>query len=122
MNKKIICAIMATFLFTDITRLTLRSKPRSTRSAGLVRLVHRCGSGSGGENIRFGKRFALSVTSKARTLTIEYRYAEDKLDRLPALAEEWSISRLTMIVTGGQRWNAALAAKKCDHDDSDHIV
>ena len=44
------------------------------------------GPGSGGENMRLALRNRGYVEGK--TVTIEYRYAEDKLDRLPALAEE----------------------------------
>jgi putative ABC transport system substrate-binding protein len=44
------------------------------------------GPGSGGESFRRALRALGYVEGK--TLTIEYRYAEDKLDRLPTLAEE----------------------------------
>jgi putative ABC transport system substrate-binding protein len=44
------------------------------------------GPGSGGESFRRALRTLGYVEGK--TITIVYRYAEDKLDRLPALAEE----------------------------------
>ena len=44
------------------------------------------GPGGGGESFRRALRDSGYVEGK--TVTIEYRYAEDKLDRLPALAEE----------------------------------
>ena len=44
------------------------------------------GPGSGGESFRRALRTLGYV--EAKTITIEYRYAEDKLDRLSSLAEE----------------------------------
>jgi ABC-type uncharacterized transport system substrate-binding protein len=44
------------------------------------------GPGSGGE--RFRSALAALVYIEGKSITIEYRYAEDKLERLPALAEE----------------------------------
>ena len=44
-----------------------------------------------------------------KNVTIEYRYATNKLDRLPALASELVRLGVDVLVTGGS--NAALAAK-----------
>ena len=44
-----------------------------------------------------------------KNISIEYRYADNKLDRLPALADELVRLKVDLFVTGGP--NAALAAK-----------
>ena len=44
------------------------------------------GPGSGGESFR--RALAALGYIEGKSITIEYRYAEDKLERLPALAEE----------------------------------
>ena len=47
---------------------------------------------------------------EGKNIVTEHRNADNKLDRLPALAEELVRLKVDMIVTGGT--NAALAAKK----------
>src|SRR5215471_17880087 len=47
---------------------------------------------------------------EGKNIVIEYRYAESKLDRLPALAAELVRLKVEVIVTGGA--NATEAAKK----------
>jgi putative ABC transport system substrate-binding protein len=54
------------------------------------------GPGSGGESFRRALRTLGYIEGK--TLTIEYRYAEDKLDRLPALAEELVRLNVALII------------------------
>ena len=46
---------------------------------------------------------------EGKNIAIEYRYADDKLDRLPALADELVRLKVEILVAGGT--NAALAAR-----------
>ena len=84
MIKRIIWVMMSTFLIT----LPLIEAQSQTKIPKIGWLGGRSpgGPGSGGENMRLALRNRGYVEGK--TVTIEYRYAEDKLDRLPALAEE----------------------------------
>ena len=54
------------------------------------------GPGSGGDSFRLALHARGYVEGK--TVTIEYRYAEDKLDRLPALAEELVRLKVDLII------------------------
>ncbi len=57
----------------------------------------------------FWREFGKLGYIEGKNVRIEYRYAENKLDRLPALAEELVRLKVELLVTGGI--NGALAAK-----------
>jgi putative ABC transport system substrate-binding protein len=57
----------------------------------------------------FWREFSKLGYVEGKNITIEYRYADNKLDRLPALAEELVRLKVELLVTPGV--NAALAAK-----------
>jgi putative tryptophan/tyrosine transport system substrate-binding protein len=57
---------------------------------------------------------------EGRNVEILYRSAENRYDRLPALAEDFVRRRVAVIFADGDP-ASALAAKKGDWDDSDHI-
>ena len=53
---------------------------------------------------------------EGKNIVIEWRYAEGKLDRLPALAAELVRFKVDVIVTGGGA--TTRAAKEATNDDS----
>ena len=65
-------------------------------------------SGSGPSKL-FWREFSKLGYVEGKNITIEYRYADNKLDLLPALAEELVRLKVELLVTGGV--NGALAAK-----------
>ena len=83
-RKRFICLLIAALLST----VSLVHPQPQTKIPKIGWLGGRSpgGPSSGGENMRLALRTRGYVEGK--TVTIEYRYAEDKLDRLPALAEE----------------------------------
>jgi putative tryptophan/tyrosine transport system substrate-binding protein len=85
MTKSVLFWLLATTILTAV--LSGEGQPQ-TKIPKLGWLGGRSpgGPGSGGESFRRALRTLGYVEGK--TITIVYRYAEDKLDRLPALAEE----------------------------------
>jgi putative tryptophan/tyrosine transport system substrate-binding protein len=85
---------------------------RSQQSAmPLVGFLHPA-SAEGYAHIVAALRQGLAETGHVdgRNLTIEYRWAEDHFDRLPALAAELVRQRVAVIVTGGMTTTAAVHA------------
>lgn len=68
------------------------------------------GSVPGGVSELFWRECSRLGYLEGKNITIMYRYADNKLDRLPALANELVRLNVDLIVAGGT--NAALAAKK----------
>ena len=59
------------------------------------------GPGTGAELFR--REFSKLGYIEGKNITIEYRYADDQLDRLPAWLRSWSVSKLTCSSLP-QRW------------------
>src|SRR5215475_1733420 len=84
MDRRIHLWLMATFLLTAIT-VHAQQTPKIPK-LGWLGGRSPSGPGSGGE--RFRHALAALGYIEGKSITIEYRYAEDKLERLPALADE----------------------------------
>jgi putative ABC transport system substrate-binding protein len=57
---------------------------------------------------------------ESENLAIEYRWAENQLDRLPGLADELVRRRVRVIVAAGGP-APAIAGQGCNHDHSHHL-
>src|SRR5215467_7167444 len=84
MDRRIHLWLMATFLLTAIT-VHAQQTPKIPK-LGWLGGRSPSGPGSGGESFRHA--LAALGYIEGKSIIVEYRYAEDKLDRLPALAEE----------------------------------
>ena len=84
MDRRIHLWLMATFLLTAIT-VHAQQTPKIPK-LGWLGGRSPSGPGSGGE--RFRHALAALGYIEGKSIIVEYRYANDKLDRLPALAEE----------------------------------
>jgi len=84
MDRRIHLWLMATFLLTAIT-VHAQHTPKIPK---LGWLGGRSPSGPGGGGERFRRALAALGYIEGKSIIVEYRYADDKLDRLPALAEE----------------------------------
>src|SRR5215510_4462557 len=105
MERRIHLWLMATFLLTAIT-VHAQQTPKIPK---LGWLGGRSPSGPGSAGERFRQALAALGYSERKSVIIEYRYAEDKLERLPALAEE--LVRLKADVIIAPTTVEALAAK-----------
>jgi putative ABC transport system substrate-binding protein len=103
MTAKILIWLLATFLLTPV--FIAAAQPQA-KVAKIGWLGER-GSGSGRELFR-GELAELGYVV-GKNVIIEYRYAENKLDRLPALADELVQLKVDVLVTNST--TAALAAK-----------
>ncbi len=84
-----IFAIVATFVFGEV-------EAQAQQPAQIRRIGHLSALDASGESARAnGIRSALRELGyiEGQHIATEYRYGEGKLDRLPALAAEWSVSR-----------------------------
>jgi putative tryptophan/tyrosine transport system substrate-binding protein len=84
MDRRIYFWLMATFLLTAVTV--------HAQQASKIPKLGWLGGRSPGGPYSSGERFRGALAAlgyiEGKSMTIEYRYAEDKLERLPALAEE----------------------------------
>jgi putative ABC transport system substrate-binding protein len=109
MNKTIICAL-ATFLLTNIAPAAAQQPANIHKIGWLGATPSSSVSVGGGSTVLFWQEFRKFGYVEGKNIVTEHRNADNKLDRLPALAEELVRLKVDMIVTGGT--NAALAAKK----------
>jgi putative tryptophan/tyrosine transport system substrate-binding protein len=93
---------------------------RAQRSAmPVIGFLHSGSAGPSSTNLAQFRR-GLSETGfvEGNTVIIDYRWAEDRFDRLPALATELVGRNVSLIGVGGGDI-AALAAKSATNDDED---
>jgi putative tryptophan/tyrosine transport system substrate-binding protein len=109
MNKVIICGL-ATFLLTNIAPAAAQKPGKIHKIGWLGATPPSSVSVGGGSTELFWQEFRKLGYVEGNNIVTEHRNADNKLDRLPALAEELVRLKVDMIVTGGT--NAALAAKK----------
>ena len=109
MNKVIICAL-ATFLLTNIAPAAAQKPAKIHKIGWLGATPPSSVSVGGGSTVLFWQEFRKFGYVEGKNIVTEHRNADNKLDRLPALAEDLVRLKVDMIVTGGT--NAALAAKK----------
>ena len=107
MNKKIfICPLLTVFLITS--SLAEAQQPKKVPRIGYLGATSASSESLRHEAFRQGLREVGYI--EGQNITIEYRYAEGKLDRLPALAAELVALKVDVIVTGGPQ--ATRPAKK----------
>src|SRR5947208_3507525 len=107
MNKKIfICPLLTVFLITG--SLAEAQQPKKVPRIGYLGATSASSESLRHEAFRQGLREVGYI--EGQNITIEYRYAEGKLDRLPALAAELVALKVDVIVTGGPQ--ATRPAKK----------
>ena len=107
MNKKIfICPLLTVFLITG--SLAEAQQPKKVPRIGYLGATSASSESLRHEAFRQGLREVGYIDGQS--ITIEYRYAEEKLDRLPALAAELVALKVDVIVTGGPQ--ATRPAKK----------
>ena len=105
MKQKLLVWIFATFLVVAIAPAAAQ-QPAKIHKIGFLSPV----SPTSASFELFLREFWKLGYAEGKNVTREYRYAEDKLDRLPALAEELVRLKVDVLVTPGG--NGALALKK----------
>jgi putative ABC transport system substrate-binding protein len=93
-----------------LTTASLAQAQQPGKSARIAYLDTATAAGSAELLVEFRNQMVQSNWIEGKNLTIEYRYAEGNLDRLPALANELVGLRVDLIVV--DTTNTALAAKK----------
>ena len=98
MSKKILSIALATLILASV-HLAEAQSPTKVPRIGYLGTISPSTSPARTEAFRQGLRELGYVEGK--NIVIEYRYAEGKLDRLPALAAELVRLKVDIIVTGG---------------------
>ena len=107
MNRRIVCLLLSVLLFTVSPGQA--QQPTKVPRIGFLVAVSPSASAARAEAFRQGLRELGYVEGK--NIVIESRYAEGKLNRLPALAAELVRLKVDIIVTaGGQATRAAKEA------------
>jgi putative tryptophan/tyrosine transport system substrate-binding protein len=108
-SKIVICSLLTFFLLT--VSLAQAQQPKKIPRIGSLGGASPSANANGNEALRQGLRELGYVEGK--NIIIEWRSAEGKLDRLPALADELVRLKADVIVTsGGQATRAAKEATK----------
>ena len=98
MRKKIFATAVAIVILLSVYRAEAQQPSKVTRLGSLL-TSSASTEGSRIEAFRQGLRELGYIEGK--NIVVEYRYAEEKLDRLPALATELVRLKVDVIVTGG---------------------
>ena len=107
MTKSIFFWLLATVLLTTVSPAEAQ-QPKKVPRIGYLGATSASSESLRHEAFRQGLREVGYI--EGQNITIEYRYAEGKLDRLPALAAELVALKVDVIVTGGPQ--ATRPAKK----------
>ena len=107
MTKSILFWLLATVLLTTVSPAEAQ-QPKKVPRIGYLGATSASSESLRHEAFRQGLREVGYI--EGQNITIEYRYAEGKLDRLPALAAELVALKVDVIVTGGPQ--ATRPAKK----------
>ena len=107
MTKSIFFWLLATVLLTTVSPAEAQ-QPKKVPRIGYLGATSASSESLRHEAFRQGIREVGYI--EGQNITIEYRYAEGKLDRLPALAAELVALKVDVIVTGGPQ--ATRPAKK----------
>jgi putative ABC transport system substrate-binding protein len=106
MRKNLLTTVAASLILAFV-HLADAQQPAKVRTIGSLGISPASGSGSGSEVIR-RELHALGWV-EGKNIAIEYRSADNKLDRLPALADELVRLKVDVILTPSPP--AALAAR-----------
>src|SRR5438128_11856540 len=107
MTKSIFFWLLATVLLTTVSPAEAQ-QPKKVPRIGYLGATSASSESLRHDAFRQGIREVGYI--EGQNITIEYRYAEGKLDRLPALAAELVALKVAVIVTGGR--TATHAAKE----------
>src|SRR5688572_30517388 len=100
MKSKSLFWLLTTVLLITASPFTQAQQPAKVPRIGVLSTASP--SSTGGTTLdAFRKGLDDLGYSEGKTIGIEYRYAERKLERLPALAAELVALKVAVIVTGG---------------------
>jgi ABC-type uncharacterized transport system substrate-binding protein len=99
MKKAAVLAILVTVVLLAVAVMAEAQQPKKVARIGFLAAVSHSANSARFEAFRLGLR-ELGYVEEKNTV-IEWRYAEGKLDRLPALADELVRLKVDVIVSGG---------------------
>jgi putative ABC transport system substrate-binding protein len=108
MTKKFLISLSVTFVLTTVPNADAQQQPKIPK-IGWLAAAPRSAVPGGPTDLLWQELRKLGYF-EGKNIVTEYRYADNKLDRLPALADELVRLKVDLIVTGGG--NTAMAAKK----------